>query len=627
MSAPKLARHLQVMGRTNMFGEKQTMDVSALKSPEPDALPAKGKKAKGVASTVVTIANLAQSFTEMVKAGFSIDRGAGAITDRFSFTDKNPTDRSLPRRRDDVPNNASGRYDYRRDDPGRDYLRADANRNDGMERSQNGNINAANRDNSASGPATVAFRDDTPGKGGNQSAANSANTANTTNSGGESEKGPKQAAGENSGGNTTDASTKNAAGTGKVKTAGSNSAAVKSSSEKLLAGQIALTLNSSGSGQASKQSGDKTLETDGRENAAKGLAKALAGTSKRNRSNAGAGDQAGLKNHGENGPANAKTNADAQAATQAATDPAAKARDVKARQAAGIAKTVGDDNKLAVQVSVLNEADVLVSKPRSSLLGAAAKSSGDNKSAAGRNGNHNGAQNPAQSGLAQAQNQAATQAQSGIAQATQTQTASGLSVKAQAQGAFNANTGVQTAGGTSGIGGENLPGAGAQTTTQADHGRQAGEAKSAAGRAGPPPRAVIQQVTVQITKALSAGIDKITIQLRPETLGRVEVQLEMAKDGKAAAVVIADNKDTLDLLKQDSQNLQQALQDAGLDLDSGDLSFNLRGEEAGGKESDGGTGIHGMAESGDKSDEKVGDVPYADIYNDIIEEDRIDVRA
>ncbi len=604
------------------------MDVSALKSSVLDASKAKEQKAKGVASAVVTVAGLAQSFTEMVKAGFSIDRGTGAITDRFAFAKSDPTERPPAIRRDDPRNDS---YD-RRDDTGRDYPstnapRADDYRGDGGEPAQTGvgdrDTNAVDRDNSASGPGgDKSGGNDAPGKSGEQAAYNS------TNSGGENDKGAKRTSGENSGVDSADAAAKNAAATGDAKTVRSSSAALKNPAGEIFAGRIAAAGNSSRPGQASEQAGAKTLDAGGSENAVSGLTKALAAASKQNRSNTGDGDQAGLKNQGRNGQANAKTNADAQSAVQAATDPAAKAPDAAARQAAGIAKAAGDDNKLAIQVAVENEANVLVSKPRSSLLSTTAKSADGNKSTAGHNGGQNGSQGPAQSGLVQAQNQG----QNGLQQAAQVQTASGPNIKAPAQGTFNAGAqaasgagGTSGASGAGGIGGENLPGAG--TPAQADQGRQAGDAKSAVTRANLPPRAIVEQVTVQITKALSAGIDKINIQLRPETLGRVEVQLEMAKDGKAIAVVTADNKDTLDLLKQDSQNLEQSLRDAGLDLDSGDLSFNLRGEETGGEEAGGGAGGHEMAEGGDKTDGEVADTPYTGLYNDIIEEDRIDVRA
>ncbi|PHS74830.1 MAG: hypothetical protein COB59_11915, partial [Rhodospirillaceae bacterium] len=93
-----------------------------------------------------------------------------------------------------------------------------------------------------------------------------------------------------------------------------------------------------------------------------------------------------------------------------------------------------------------------------------------------------------------------------------------------------------------------------------------------------PETPVTEQVKVQISKAINDGMDKIRIQLKPAHLGRIEIQLEMGQDGRVTAVISADTKDTMDLLKQDSRELERALREAGLNLNSGDLSFNMRGE-------------------------------------------------
>jgi hypothetical protein len=62
-------------------------------------------------------------------------------------------------------------------------------------------------------------------------------------------------------------------------------------------------------------------------------------------------------------------------------------------------------------------------------------------------------------------------------------------------------------------------------------------------------------------------------------MGRVEVKLEMLQDNRISVLVIADNRDTLELLLKDTRGLQRALQEAGLHAESGDLNFSQRGEE------------------------------------------------
>ena len=93
-----------------------------------------------------------------------------------------------------------------------------------------------------------------------------------------------------------------------------------------------------------------------------------------------------------------------------------------------------------------------------------------------------------------------------------------------------------------------------------------------------PTTATFDQVAVQIGKAAADGLDKISIQLKPESLGRIDVQLQVGHDGHVNATIAAHQQTTLDLLRRDSYSLQRALQDAGLRTDAGSLSFNLSGQ-------------------------------------------------
>jgi len=88
---------------------------------------------------------------------------------------------------------------------------------------------------------------------------------------------------------------------------------------------------------------------------------------------------------------------------------------------------------------------------------------------------------------------------------------------------------------------------------------------------------ILDQVTVQIKSLQTDGSNKISIQLQPAELGKLEIKLNIGTDGKTNVTVTADNKSTLDLLRQDSQGLTRALNDAGLSTNSGSLNFNLRG--------------------------------------------------
>lgn len=87
-----------------------------------------------------------------------------------------------------------------------------------------------------------------------------------------------------------------------------------------------------------------------------------------------------------------------------------------------------------------------------------------------------------------------------------------------------------------------------------------------------------EQVAVNLRQAALNGSDRIEIQLKPASLGAIAVKLDLTHDGRITAVISADRSDTLNLLRQDLHALAQSLRDAGLQADSGSLSFNLRGD-------------------------------------------------
>lgn len=129
----------------------------------------------------------------------------------------------------------------------------------------------------------------------------------------------------------------------------------------------------------------------------------------------------------------------------------------------------------------------------------------------------------------------------------------------------------------------------------------------------PIPQPATNQVFVQLTKAVQNGQNKITVQLRPEELGRVEVKLDIGGDGRVKAMVMADKPETLDLLQKDSRVLERALQEAGLKTDNNSLSFNLQGKEGNGQthlSSNAGTNSNGQnhAEQETRDDEAINEV-------------------
>lgn len=145
------------------------------------------------------------------------------------------------------------------------------------------------------------------------------------------------------------------------------------------------------------------------------------------------------------------------------------------------------------------------------------------------------------------------------------------------------------------------------------------------------PRKVAQQISVNITKAMSQGSDKISIQLRPAELGRIDVQLDVSKTGRVSASIVVERAETLDMLKSDVRSLEKALRDAGLDTDAGELNYNLRGESGdNGEQTAAGNRYGGMgtaAPEDDTLEQELRELTSPNSERNVVTDDRIDVRV
>lgn len=386
---------------------------------------------------------------------------------------------------------------------------------------------------------------------------------------------------------------------------------------------------------------------DGKSNAMNGLEKAqaavtgqqTAGTGAEANSNTDdaelAGDGAQKKTAANTGQQQAQTSlAQKGDANHASNQDAA----LKQQQAADIASKVGPNQKLDVNVTVTKQSEQLVSQPTANLgVQAAISDDGDGlnqaatqtaaKSATPRlqvATPHNLGNQTGQQG-SDAQQQAQQQMQ--LAQAEVAKAVTTTDAKSQAGPAANASATNATfkVGGAEGM--STTAQGVTQTNTAQPHQQAAAMPKHAADPHAQARAQVTDQVNVQISKAIANGMDKISIQLRPAHLGRVDVQLEMASDGRVTAVVMADNKDTLDLLKQDSRELERAMREAGLQMNSGDLSFNLRenGDQAHGGEQSAGRGLDSGPLTNEPSLDELLEAGAS--RPNIITEDRVDITA
>lgn len=102
---------------------------------------------------------------------------------------------------------------------------------------------------------------------------------------------------------------------------------------------------------------------------------------------------------------------------------------------------------------------------------------------------------------------------------------------------------------------------------------------------------VVEQVKVNITKSAIKGVDTIDIQLKPEDLGKIQIKMHIAKDGKLHADIISSRPETMDLLQKDISGLQKAFNDAGYDTDSRSFNFSFQKENQAREGQDGNSGL------------------------------------
>jgi flagellar hook-length control protein FliK len=85
----------------------------------------------------------------------------------------------------------------------------------------------------------------------------------------------------------------------------------------------------------------------------------------------------------------------------------------------------------------------------------------------------------------------------------------------------------------------------------------------------------LDTLAVHIARKVEQGLNQFEITLTPAELGKLDISLRISDDGRVQAVLRAERQDTLDLLRQDARVLESQLRQAGLDVNTGALSFHL----------------------------------------------------
>jgi flagellar hook-length control protein FliK len=87
---------------------------------------------------------------------------------------------------------------------------------------------------------------------------------------------------------------------------------------------------------------------------------------------------------------------------------------------------------------------------------------------------------------------------------------------------------------------------------------------------------ITEQVSVTLTRMAKNGTNSFELQLHPAELGKVDIKLDIGKDGMVRAHIVTDNPNAYALLQKDAGSLEKVLQQAGLQTDMNSLSFSLR---------------------------------------------------
>jgi flagellar hook-length control protein FliK len=99
---------------------------------------------------------------------------------------------------------------------------------------------------------------------------------------------------------------------------------------------------------------------------------------------------------------------------------------------------------------------------------------------------------------------------------------------------------------------------------------------------GPVP---VSGLALEIAASVKSGKSRFEIRLDPADLGRIDVRIDIDRNGQVTSHLTVEKPETLSMLRQDAPQLQRALDDAGLKTGNGGLQFSLRDQSSSGQNS------------------------------------------
>ncbi len=146
------------------------------------------------------------------------------------------------------------------------------------------------------------------------------------------------------------------------------------------------------------------------------------------------------------------------------------------------------------------------------------------------------------------------------------------------------------------------------------------------------PQLPLNSLAVNIAQQAQAGAKRFDIRLDPPELGRLEIRLDVARDGRATAHLVVERAETLDLLQRDARSLERALQNAGLETSKDGLTFSLKDQQSSGSGNRQGDGNNFDKAAGQDKNAAARDDDGAlngglqKQYQNLIASDRVDIR-
>ena len=93
----------------------------------------------------------------------------------------------------------------------------------------------------------------------------------------------------------------------------------------------------------------------------------------------------------------------------------------------------------------------------------------------------------------------------------------------------------------------------------------------------------VSGLAMEIAASAKSGKTRFEIRLDPAELGRIDVRIDVDRHGQVTSHLTVERPETLSMLRQDANQLQRALDNAGLSTSNSGLQFSLRDQSSQGQ--------------------------------------------